>query len=114
LEQAANDVRDKVSQALGNLPQDIDAPPTVTKAAADSDPILFIPLQSEKKRLMQLTDFAENVVQERLQTIPGVRSVSAFGSRYSMRLWIDPEKLNSYRLTFTDIQNALNKENIEL
>ncbi|TMI92376.1 MAG: efflux RND transporter permease subunit [Bacteroidetes bacterium] len=114
LEQAANDVRDKVSQALGNLPQDIDAPPIVTKADADSDPILFIPLQSEKKGLMQLTDFAENVVQERLQTIPGVSSVSVFGRRYSMRLWIDPEKLNSYRLTFTDIQNALNKENIEL
>src|SRR5207249_3114765 len=114
LEEAANDVRDKVSQAVGNLPQDIDAPPIVTKADADSDPILFIPLQSEKKGLMQLTDFAENVVQERLQTIPGVSSVSVFGRRYSMRLWIDPEKLNSYRLTFTDIQNALNKENIEL
>ena len=114
LEQAANDVRDKVSQALGNLPQDIDAPPIVTKADADSDPIMFIPLQSEKKGLMQLTDFAENVIQERLQTISGVSSVSVFGKRYSMRLWIDPGKLNSYRLTFIDIQNALNKENVEL
>jgi multidrug efflux pump subunit AcrB len=114
LEQAANDVRDKVSQAVGNLPQDIDAPPIVTKADADSDPIIFIPLQSEKKGLMQLTDFAENVIQERLQTIPGVSSVSVFGRRYSMRLWIDPSKLNSYRLTFLDIQNALSKENVEL
>ena len=114
LEQAANDVRDKVSQAVGNLPQDIDAPPIVTKADADADPIIFIPLQSERKGLMQLTDFAENVIQERLQTIPGVSSVSVFGRRYSMRLWIDPSKLNSYRLTFLDLQNALNKENVEL
>src|SRR5213075_709803 len=75
LEKAANDVRDKVSQAIGNLPQDIDSPPIVTKADSDSDPIIFIPLQSEKKGLMQLTDFAENVIQERLQTIPGVSSV---------------------------------------
>jgi len=114
LEQAANDVRDKVSQAVGNLPQDIDAPPTVTKADADSDPILFIPLQSQHKGLMELTDFAENVVQERLQTISGVSSVNVFGRRYSMRLWIDPARLASYGLTIGDIQMALNRENIEL
>ena len=114
LEQAANDVRDKVSQAVGNLPQDIDAPPIVTKADADSDPIMFIPLQSQRKGLMELTDFAENVVQERLQTIPGVSSVNVFGRRYSMRLWIDPAKLASYRLTIGDIQTALSRENVEL
>ncbi len=114
LEQAANDVRDKVSQAVGNLPQDIDAPPIVTKADADSDPILFAQIQSEHKGLMELTDFAENVVQERLQTIPGVSSVNVFGQRYSMRLWIDPSKLASYKLTIGDIQTALNRENIEL
>jgi multidrug efflux pump len=114
LEQAANDVRDKVSQAVGNLPQDIDAPPTVTKADADSDPIVFIPLQSQHRGLMELTDFAENVVQERLQTIQGVSSVNVFGRRYSMRLWIDPAKLSSYKLTISDIQGALNRENIEL
>ncbi len=114
LEQAANDVRDKVSQAVGNLPQDIDAPPIVTKADADSDPIVFIPVQSQHKGLMELTDFAENVVQERLQTIPGVSSVNVFGRRYSMRLWIDPSKLASYKLTIGDIQTALNRENVEL
>ena len=114
LEQAANDVRDKVSQAVGNLPQDIDAPPVVSKADADSDPILFAQIQSEHKGLMELTDFAENVVQERLQTIPGVSGVSVFGKRYSMRLWIDPSKLASYKLTIGDIQAALNRENVEL
>jgi multidrug efflux pump len=114
LERAANDVRDKVSQAVGSLPQDIDAPPIVAKADADSDPILFMQIQSEHKDLMQLTDYAENVVQERLQTIPGVSSVSVFGRRYSMRIWIDPAKLSAYKLTATDIKSALDKENIEL
>jgi multidrug efflux pump len=114
LETAANDVRDKVSQALGNLPQDIDAPPIVTKADSDSDPIMFLQIQSERKGLMELTDYAENVVQERLQTIPGVSGVSVFGKRYSMRMWIDPDKLASYKMTIGDIRSALDRENIEL
>ena len=114
LERAANDVRDKVSQALGNLPQDIDAPPTVSKADSDSDPIVFLQIQSQSKGLLELTDYAENVVQERLQTISGVSGVSVFGKRYSMRLWIDPSKLSAYKLTINDIRVALDKENIEL
>jgi len=114
LERAANDVRDKVSQALGNLPQDIDAPPTVSKADSDSDPILFLQIQSQSKGLLELTDYAENVVQERLQTISGVSGVSVFGKRYSMRLWIDPSKLSAYKLTINDIRAALDRENIEL
>lgn len=114
LERAANDVRDKVSQALGNLPQDIDAPPIVSKADSDSDPIVFLQIQSQSKGLMELTDYAENVVQERLQTIPGVSGVNVFGKRYSMRLWIDPAKLAAYRLTITDVRQALDRENIEL
>ena len=114
LEQAANDVRDKVSQAVGGLPQDIDAPPIVSKADANSDPILFMQIQSQHKGLMELTDYAENVVQERLQTIPGVSGVNVFGKRYAMRIWIDPSKLAGYKLTIGDIQQALNRENIEL
>ena len=114
LERAANDVRDKVSQALGNLPQDIDAPPTVSKADSDSDPILFLQIQSQSKGLLELTDYAENVVQERLQTIQGVSGVTVFGKRYSMRLWIDPSKLSAYKLTINDIRQALDRENIEL
>ena len=114
LERAANDVRDKVSQALGQLPQDIDAPPTVSKADSDSDPIVFLQIQSQSKGLMELTDYAENVVQERLQTISGVSGVNVFGKRYSMRLWIDPAKLSAYKLTINDIRVALDRENIEL
>jgi multidrug efflux pump len=114
LERAANDVRDKVSQALGQLPQDIDAPPTVSKADSDSDPIVFLQIQSQSKGLMELTDYAENVVQERLQTISGVSGVNVFGKRYSMRLWIDPAKLSAYKLTINDIRLALDRENVEL
>ena len=91
LEKAANDVRDKVSQAVNTLPQDIDGPPTVNKADSDSDPIIFLQIQSERKGLLELTDFAENVVQERLQTIQGVSSVNVFGKRY--QLGIPPSAL---------------------
>ena len=75
LEEAANDVRDKVSQAVRNLPQDIDAPPVVSKADADSDPIITMTVQSDTKDQLAISDYAENVIAERLQTIPGVSSV---------------------------------------
>lgn len=114
LEQAANDVRDKVAQAGGNLPQDIDAPPIVSKSDSDSDPIVFLQIQSHSKNLMELTDYAENVVQERLQTIQGVSGVNVFGRRYAMRMWIDPAKLSSYNITVEDIRSALDRENVEL
>lgn len=114
LERAANDVRDKVSQVAGNLPQDIDAPPVVNKSDSDSDPIVFLQIQSQTKDLLELTDYAENVVQERLQTIPGVSGVNVFGRRYAMRMWIDPSKLSAYKLTIDDIKAALDRENIEL
>src|SRR5215208_5535180 len=114
LERAANDVRDKVTQAQGNLPQDLDVPPIVAKSDADSDPIIFMQIQSQHKGLLELTDYAENVVQERLQTIPGVSGVSVFGRRYSMRLWVDPSKLAAYKVTINDIRAALDRENIEL
>jgi multidrug efflux pump len=115
LEQAANDVRDKVSQAQRLLPQDIDAPPVVFKADANSDPIMFIPVQSTSKNVNELSDYVENVLMERLQTVPGVSQVGMFGlKRYAMRLWINPVKLAAYRLTIQDVQAALSRENVEL
>ena len=115
LEQAANDVRDKVSQALRLLPQDIDAPPVVSKADANGDPIMMIPVQSSTKNVFELSDYVENVLMERLQTVPGVSQVGLFGlKRYAMRLWLDPAKLSAYQLTIQDIQLALNRENVEL
>ena len=114
LERAANDVREKVSQVTGRLPQDIDAPPTVAKQDSDSDPIVFMQMQSNKRTLLELSDLAENIVQERLQTIPGVSGVSVFGQRPAMRIWFDPVKLSAYKLTIQDVKSALDRENIEL
>ncbi len=115
LERAANDVRDKVSQAAKNLPQDIDAPPTVTKSDANSDPIIFMPVQSSKMNDLELSKYVENVMQEKLQTIPGVSEVRIFGQRRpAMRLWIDPLKLAARNLTVQDVYAALLRENVEL
>ena len=115
LEQAANDVRDKVSQASRNLPQDIDAPPVVQKADASGDPIIFVPIQSNTRNIVELSDYAENVILEKIQTIPGVSGVNIFGQkRPAMRLWMDPVRLTTYKLTVQDIQNALGRENVEL
>ncbi len=115
LEQAANDVRDKVSQALRSLPQDIDAPPVVTKADASGDPILFVPIQSSSRSIIELSDYAENVIREKIQTIPGVSAVNVFGSKLpAMRLWMNPQKMTAYALTPQDVLLALSRENVEL
>ena len=115
LEEAANDVRDKVSQAVRSLPQDIDATPVVAKADADSDAIISMTVQSQSRNALELSDYAENVISERMQTIPGVSSVQIWGQkRYSMRIWMDPIKLNAYEITVADVRNALDKQNVEL
>ncbi|MFB3387019.1 efflux RND transporter permease subunit [Flavobacterium sp. LAR06] len=115
LEEAANDVRDKVSQAIRSLPQDIDAPPVVSKADADSDAIISMTVQSDSRNSLELSDYAENVISQRLETIPGVSGVQIWGQkRYAMRLWIDPVKLTAYRCTVADVRNALNAQNVEL
>ncbi|MCW4469463.1 efflux RND transporter permease subunit [Flavobacterium sp. MFBS3-15] len=115
LEEAANDVRDKVSQAVRSLPQDIDAPPVVSKADADSEPIVTMTVQSASRDPLELSDYAENVIAERLQTIPGVSSVQIWGQkRYAMRLWIEPSKLTSYGITVSDVRTALSSQNVEL
>ncbi|KLT66189.1 efflux RND transporter permease subunit [Pedobacter sp. BMA] len=115
IEEAANDVRDKVSQAARTLPKDIDGLPTVSKADANSDPIVSMTIQSDKRNTLELSDFAENVIADRIQTIPGVSSVQIQGQRkYSMRIWMDPNKLSAYGLTSQDIVTALDNENVEL
>ena len=115
LEEAANDVRDKVSQATRSLPQDIDAPPVVSKADANSDAIISMTIQSDSRTALELSDFAENVIGQRLETIPGVSGIQIWGQkRYAMRLWIDPVKLASYGCTVSEVRTALNKQNVEL
>lgn len=115
LEAAANDVRDKVSQVVRSLPQDIDGMPTVTKSDANSDAIISMTVQSDTRNVLELSDFAENEIGERLQTIPGVSNIQIWGQkRYAMRIWLDPSKLAAYQITPLDIRNALEKENVDL
>ncbi len=115
LEEAANDVRDKVSQAGRYLPKDIDGNPVVSKADANSDAIISMTIQSDKRSILEISDFAENVIAQRIQTIPGVSSVQIWGQkRYAMRLWLDPDKLAAYALTPLDVRNALDQQNVEL
>ncbi len=115
LEAAANDVRDKVSQATRNLPQDIDAPPVVSKADANAGPILSMTVQSDTRNQLELTEYAENVLVERLQTIPGVSSIQIWGQkRYAMRLWLDPVRMAGQGVTFTDVEQAVTRQNVEL
>ncbi|HMT28685.1 MAG TPA: efflux RND transporter permease subunit, partial [Bacteroidia bacterium] len=115
LEAAANDVRDKVSQAVRQLPQDIDALPVVTKSDANSDAILSLTLQSDTKNHLEVSAYGENVIAERLQTIPGVSTVQIWGQkRYAMRIWLDQAKLSAFQLTPLDVKQALDRENVEL
>lgn len=114
LEAAANDVRDRVSRSLGNLPRDID-PPIVSKADADSEPIYFINIKSKTRPILSLNDIVQRSIREKLQTVPGVSSVQMWGEKkYAMRLRIDPAKMAAYKLTAVDIVNALNRQNVEL
>ncbi|WP_207497250.1 efflux RND transporter permease subunit [Aridibaculum aurantiacum] len=115
MEEAANDVRDKVGQAVRNLPQDVDAPPVVSKADASSEFIIILAVQSRTKGLLELSDYAESVLMERFQTINQVSAVNIFGQkRYAMRIWLQPDRLNAFNISFTEVQNALNRENVEL
>lgn len=115
LEAAANDVRDKVAQAVRQLPKDIDGLPVVSKADANADAIISLTVQSNSRNQLQVSDYAENVIAERLQTIPGVSTVQIWGQKkYAMRIWMDPSRLAAYQLTPQDIIQALNLENIEL
>lgn len=115
LEKAANDVRNKTSEAGRNLPQDLDSPPVVSKSDANGEPIINVAVQSTILNGYELSDFAENILQEKLQTIPDVSSVVLFGQRRpAMRLWLDPNKMAAYNVTAQDIFNVLKKENVEL
>ena len=115
LEAAANDVRDKVSQAIRSLPSDLEAPPVVSKADASSDPIISMTVQSNTRNQLEITEYANNNLLERLQTIPGVSGILIWGEkRYAMRIWFNTTNLGAYGLTYTDVQSALMKENVEL
>lgn len=114
LETAANDVRDRVSRAINQIPPDAD-PPVVTKADADAIPIVMVNVSGKERSILQLSDYARNVLKEKLQTIPGVSAIQIWGEkRYSMRLWLDPVKMNAFNVTPVEVRNVLRIENVEL
>ncbi len=114
LESAANDVRDRVSRAQGRLPPDCD-PPRVSKADADSSPIIALQVYSPNRSLLELTEIGETIFKETFQTIEGVSEVRIWGSKkYSIRLWMDPDRLAAYRITPLEVLNAVNTQNVEL
>lgn len=114
LNNAANDVRDKASQAVKRLPPDAD-PPVINKADANAETILSITVQSDKRGLLELTQIGDKIFKERLQTIPGVSSIRIWGEKkYAMRLELDPVRMQMLNITPQDLQAALEAQNIEL
>lgn len=114
LEAAANDVRDKVSGAQRSLPPDAD-PPIVSKSNADAVTIMALTVQSENRDLLNLSEIANDIFKERLQTIPGISNIRIWGEKqYAIRIEIDPNKLSGYGLTPLDIRNAIQRQNLEL
>lgn len=113
LDEAANDVRDKVSSAVRNLPKDAEVP-IVSKSDANNDPIVFYNIYSKERSLLSLNDIAVEL-KDRLQTIQGVSEVRIWGEkRYAMKLFFDPLKMSLYKLTPQDIRIALDKQNVDL
>ncbi len=114
IDAAANDVRDRISRALGNLPDDVD-PPEVSKADADEDVIIWFNLASDNMSTLELTDYASRYLEDRFASLDGVARVRlGGGSRYAMRITLDHAAMAARGITITDIEQALRRENVEL
>jgi multidrug efflux pump len=114
IDSAANDVRDRISRVVGRLPDQAN-PPEVTKADTDSQPIMILFLRSSAMNRLELTDYADRYLIDRLATVPGVALVQIYGEqRYAMRIWLDAAALSARGLTVTDVEAALNSQNVEL
>jgi multidrug efflux pump len=111
---AAADVRDRVSRVRQRLPAGVDEP-TIAKVEADANPIIWLSFSSDRASPMEITDVANRFVKTRLQTLPGAAEVRVFGERkFSMRIWLDRERLAGYRLTVQDVEDALRRQNIDV
>ena len=113
-ESAAADVRDKVTRVRQRLPQGIDEP-VIAKVEADAFPVIFLAMSSETHNSLQLSEMANTLVKPVLQTAKGAADVVVQGERkFSMRIWVDPDKLAAYRLTIQDLEDALRRSNLEV
>ena len=114
IDAAANDIRDRISGALRNLPDEAD-PPEVQKADSSEDVILWLSLSGEDFSIPELTDYANRYLVDRFSVQPGVARVRVGGGRdYAMRVWLDRNALAARDLTAGDVENALRAENVEL
>jgi multidrug efflux pump len=110
---AASDVRDRVSQARQFLPDEADEP-IVQKQEADAQPIIYLAFSSDRHETVEIADYAERLVKDRVQTIPGVAQANVFSSTYAMRVWLQPERLAGFGLTPADVESALRAQNVEI
>ena len=114
LDAAANDVRERVSRVSARLPEEADAP-QVTKVDDAAEPIMYVNFSSVGRNALELTEYVDRYVVDRLAAVPSVASIRVSGGRrYAMRVWLDREALAARRLTVTDIETALRRENVEL
>jgi multidrug efflux pump len=110
---AASDVRDRVAQARQFLPTEVDAP-IIQKQEADQQPIIYLAFSSDHHSQVEIADYAERLVKDRVQTIPGVAQAQVYSSTYAMRIWLQPQRLAGFGLTPADVEDALRKQNVEI
>jgi len=111
---SAADVRDKVSRVRQRLPQGIDEP-VIAKVEADAFPVIWLSFSADNMDVMQLSDYANRIAKPMLQTAPGASDVRVYGERkFAMRIWLDPDRLASYKLTTQDVEDALRRSNVEV
>jgi len=114
VEEAANDIRDRISRVRGELPEQVEDP-IVSKVDANAQAVMWVSLSSEGHTGLELTDVAERILKEKVQRLPGVGSVIIGGGRrYAMRVWVDPLRLAAYGLTTRDLEEAIRRENAEI
>lgn len=113
IDEAANDVRDKVARVRGRLPPEVDDP-QISKADSDADPVISLSFNSDRHTRLELTELVDRLAVQRIQTIPGVAAVELRGQRYAMRLWVDATRLAAYNLTVSDLERALRQQNVDL
>ena len=112
--EAANDVRDRVSRIRGNLPREADEP-IIQKVDANAQPIVWLALSSSRHSNLEVTDIADRILKERIQRLPGVGAVRIAGERrYAIRVWLDPQRMAAHGLVARDVENAIRRENAEI
>ena len=111
---AAAEVRDKVARARGRLPDAVDEP-IISKVEADAQPVIYIAFSSDRHGALEVSDYANRFIKNRLNVLPGAADVRIFGERrIAMRVWLDRARLAAFRLTPQDVEDGLRRQNLEV